>query len=120
MFVKTSMIDGKILAFLSLTCCLWPLGWTNTPAVFQALVNDVIWELNRFVFVYLNDILIFSQNKQEHVENVHQVLRQLLGNQLFTKIEKCKFHVRAVFFLGFIISAVNFQIDPTKVSTVNE
>ena len=70
-----------------------PFGLTNAPAVFQALVNDVVHDiLNRFVFVYIDDIFIFSRSLQEHVLNVRQVLQCLLENQLFVKAEKCEFH----------------------------
>lgn len=55
-----------------------PFGFTNAPAVFQALVNDVLRDfLNRFVFVYLDDILIFSQNMSEHVSHVHHKINLL-------------------------------------------
>jgi hypothetical protein len=58
-----------------------PFGLTNAPAVFQALVNDVLRDiLNRFVFIYINVILVFSRFSQEHVLNVRQVLQRLLEN----------------------------------------
>ena len=58
-----------------------PFGLTNTPAVFQALVNDVLRDmLDRFVFVYLGDILIFSKSREEHVHHVQTVLQRLLEN----------------------------------------
>ncbi|KAI3354918.1 hypothetical protein L3Q82_004717 [Scortum barcoo] len=61
-----------------------PFGLTNTPAVFQALVNDVLQDmLNKFVLVYLNNILIFSKNKEEHVHHVQAAaLQRLLENSL--------------------------------------
>uniref|UniRef100_A0A4W5JI67 ribonuclease H n=1 Tax=Hucho hucho TaxID=62062 RepID=A0A4W5JI67_9TELE len=66
-----------------------PFGRTNTPAVFQALVNDVLRNtLNRFIFIYLDDILVFSRSAQEHMHHVPQVLQHLLENQLFVKAEK--------------------------------
>lgn len=66
-----------------------PFGLVNAPAVFQALINDVLREmLNKFVFVYLDDILIFSCNYQEHIQHVRQVLSQLLKHSLFVKLEK--------------------------------
>ena len=59
-----------------------PFGLTNTPAVIQALVNDVLCDmLNWFIFVYIDDILIFSQSAQEDVFHVRQVLQRLLENQ---------------------------------------
>jgi hypothetical protein len=63
-----------------------PFGLNNAPAEFQALVNDVLREMvNLFIFVYLNDILVFSRSAQEHVLHVRQVLQHLLENQLFVK-----------------------------------
>ncbi|KAI3358251.1 hypothetical protein L3Q82_003249 [Scortum barcoo] len=89
------------------------------PAVFQALVNDVLRDmLNKFVFVYLDDILIFSRNKEEHVHHVQAVLQRLLENSLFVKAEKCEFHASSVSFLGFIVGRGSLQMDPAKVSAV--
>ena len=66
-----------------------PFGLINSPAVFQALVNDFLHDmLNRFVFVYLDDILIFSCNMEEHVQHVRTMLQRLLENRLFVKAEK--------------------------------
>ncbi len=96
-----------------------PFGLTNAPAVFQALVNDVLRDmLNLFVFVYLDDILIFSPDETTHRHHVKQVLRRLLDNQLFVKAEKCEFHVPTVSFLGFIVSEGEVRMDPDKVSAV--
>lgn len=98
-----------------------PFGLTNAPAVFQALVNDVLRDmLNIFMFVYLDDILIFSPDEQSHILHVHQVLQRLLDHQLFVKAEKCEFHVPTVSFLGFIVSEGNIQMDPAKVKAVSE
>nr|CBN81752.1 Pol polyprotein [Dicentrarchus labrax] len=96
-----------------------PFGLTNAPAVFQALVNDVLRDmLNRFLFVYLDDILIFSQSQEEHVQHVRQVLQRLLENKLFVKAEKCEFHVTSVSFLGFIIERGQVKADPAKIQAV--
>ncbi|KAK3509828.1 hypothetical protein QTP70_012502 [Hemibagrus guttatus] len=66
-----------------------PFGLTNAPAVFQALINDILRDmLDQFVFVYLDDILIFSSSLQEHVIHVSKVLRRLLDNHLYVKPEK--------------------------------
>lgn len=68
---------------------LMSFGLISAPAVFQALVNDVLRDmLNRFVFVYLDDTLVFSHSAQEHVLHVRQVLQRLLENQLFVKADK--------------------------------
>ena len=69
-----------------------PFGLTNAPAVFQALVNDVLRDfLNIFVVVYLDDILVFSKTATEHSRHIRQVLQRLLENRLFVKAEKCVF-----------------------------
>ena len=82
-----------------------PFVLTNAPVVFQALVNDVLRDmLNKFVFVYLDDILIFSRSQSEHVRHVHLVLQSLLENRLFVKAEKCSFHQPSVTFLGYILA----------------
>ncbi|KAI7804820.1 hypothetical protein IRJ41_020769 [Triplophysa rosa] len=96
-----------------------PFGLANAPAVFQTLINDVLREfLNHFVFVYLDDILIFSNSLHEHIFHVRQVLQRLLDNQLFIKLEKCEFHVSQVSFLGYVISQDGIQMELKKVSAV--
>lgn len=69
-----------------------PFGLTNAPAMFQALVNDVLWDmLNSCVFVYLDDLLIFSRFREVHVHHLQSVLQRLLENSLFVKAKKCEF-----------------------------
>lgn len=70
------------------------------------------------MFVYLDDILIFSPDEESHVQHVRQVLQGLLENQLFVKAEKCEFHKTSVSFLGFIIAPDQVKMDPSKVSAV--
>ncbi len=74
--------------------------------------------VDRFVFVYLDDILIFSQNERDHVQHVRRVLQRLLENCLFAKVEKCEFHARSIPFLGFILSPEGIRMDPAKVEAV--
>ncbi|XP_050924947.1 uncharacterized protein LOC108874699 [Lates calcarifer] len=98
-----------------------PFGLTNAPAVFQCLINDVLRDmLNRFVFVYLDDILIFSRTPDEHVQHVRLVLQRLLENRLFVKAEKCEFHVPSVSFLGFVVEKGQVRSDPAKIKAVVE
>lgn len=93
-------------------------GCHNQMRVFQALVNDVLWDmLNRFVFVYLDDILIFSKTVEEHV-HVCLVLQRLLESSLFVKAEKCEFHSPSVLFLRYIITPGSIQMDSAKISVV--
>ncbi|KAJ8382914.1 hypothetical protein SKAU_G00036920 [Synaphobranchus kaupii] len=79
------------------------------------MVNDVLRDLlGKTVFVYIDDILIFSKSPQEHILHVREVLQRLLENQLFVKAEKCSFHVSSVPFLGFIIEEGSIRADPVK------
>ncbi len=96
-----------------------PFGLSNSPAVFQALVNDVLRDMvDQFIYVYLDDILIFSSSLQEHVQHVRRVLQRLLENGLFVKAEKCAFHAQSVPFLGFIVSPEGVRMDPDRVKAV--
>ncbi len=96
-----------------------PFGLSNSPAVFQALVNDVLRDMvDQFIYVYLDDILIFSSSLQEHVQHVRRVLQRLLENGIFVKAEKCAFHAQSVPFLGFIVSPEGVLMDPDRVKAV--
>lgn len=78
-----------------------PFGLTNYPAVFQAVVQDM---LNKSVFIYLDDILIFSSTLDEHILQVQSVLQRLLENSLYVMAEKCEILIPTVSFLGFVVS----------------
>ncbi|KAK7925711.1 hypothetical protein WMY93_008021 [Mugilogobius chulae] len=98
-----------------------PFGLTNAPAVFQNLVNDVLRDMiGRYVFVYIDDILIFSKDLETHKLHVRKVLQRLLENKLFVKAEKCQFHAPSVSFLGYIIAQGKVQMDPEKLTAVRE
>lgn len=88
---------------------------------FQALVNDVFRDFQgKFVFVHVDDILIYSQNIQQYKNHIQAVLQRLLENQQFVKAEKCEFHVLSVSFLGFIFEGGLFHTDPEKTKAVGE
>lgn len=90
-----------------------PFGLTDAPAAHQTLMTDILRDmLNCFLFVYLDDILIFSRSLEEHQQHVRLVLQRLLGNRLFFKPEKCEFHVPSIHFLGYIIA--KGQLQPLK------
>ena len=89
------------------------------PAVFQALVNDVLRDLlNTCVIVYLDDILIYSQTPEEHTTHARLVLQWLLENRLFVKAEKCMFDEASVEFLGYILEKGQVRADPKKIRAV--
>lgn len=85
--------------------------------VFQAIVNDILRDfINHFVFVYLDDILIFSRSVVEHERHVKLVLQRLLENRLFVEAEKGEFHVNTASFLSSIIKQENLRPEKSKLS----
>ena len=100
--------------------CVMPFGLTNAPAVFQYLMNDVLYDyLDVFCVVYLDDILIYSSTPEEHIAHVCKVLQRLRDNALYAKLEKCIFLVKSVEFLGYVISDTGIEMDPKRVSSIS-
>ncbi|EKD01739.1 retrotransposon nucleocapsid protein [Trichosporon asahii var. asahii CBS 8904] len=96
-----------------------PFGLCNAPATFQRLVNHVFHDLlESCVVVYLDDILIFSEDKASHELHVKEVLQRLRDNALFAKAEKCEFSTPSMSFLGYVISSKGVTMDPSKTSTI--
>ncbi len=96
-----------------------PFGLANSPSVFQAFMNDIFRDmLDRWVIVYIDDILIYSDTQEEHVRHVRSVLKRLLQHQLYVKAEKCEFHQTNTSFLGYIISQDGVSMDDKKVQAV--
>jgi hypothetical protein len=94
-------------------------GLTNAPAYIMYLMNKVFMEyLDKFVVVFINNILIFSKNEEEHDNHLHMILRKLRENQLYAKLNKCEFWLKEVSFLGHIISEGGISVDPSKVKGV--
>jgi hypothetical protein len=92
-------------------------GLTNAPAYFMYLMNKVFMEyLDKFVVVFIDDILIFSKNEEEHDEHLCLVLQKLRENQLYANLNKCEFWLKDVSFLCHIISEGGISIDPSKVN----
>jgi hypothetical protein len=96
-----------------------PFGLTNAPAAFQYLMHDLFKDLiDVYVIVYLDDILVFSDNMEAHVGHVREVLSRLRNAHLYAKLEKCSFHTSSVDFLGYRISPSGISMDPGKVASV--
>jgi hypothetical protein len=94
-------------------------GLTNAPSYFIYLMNKMFMEyLDRFVIVFIDDILIFSKTMEEHEEHLRLVLEKLRSNQLHAKFSKCEFWLTEVAFLGHVISAGGVSVDPGKVKDV--
>eukprot|EP00833_Pecoramyces_ruminatium_P005437 jgi/Orpsp1_1/1179469/evm.model.c7180000069456.1 len=98
-----------------------PFGLKNAPATFQSFINYVLRPyLEKFVILYLDDILIFSDDLETHHKQVRQVLETLLENNLYVKLEKCEFDKNEVEFLGYVLSGKGVSIDPKKIKSIKE
>ncbi|KAF8751670.1 hypothetical protein RHS01_08248 [Rhizoctonia solani] len=96
-----------------------PFGLTNTPAAFQHFMNNLFRDLiDVTVVIYLDNILIFSEDPKDHPAHVREVLSRLMKNQLFCKLSKCHFHVTTVDYLGIVISPAGFSMDQKKIKAV--
>jgi hypothetical protein len=94
-------------------------GLTNAPAYFMYLMNSVFMDyLDKFVVVFIDDILIYSQNQQEHEEHLRKVLQRLRHCQLYAKLSKCEFWISEVLFLGHIINQEGLVVDPKKAAAI--
>jgi hypothetical protein len=92
---------------------------TNAPAHFMYLMNSVFMpELDKFVMVFIDNILVYSENEEEYVQHLWIILQQLREHQLYAKFSKCAFWLTEVPFLGHIISAEGIVVDPSKVEEV--
>jgi hypothetical protein len=98
-----------------------PFGLTNEPTVFMSLMNGIFRKyLDRFVQVFLDDILIYSKNEREHEEHLRIVLSCLRENKLYEKLLKCSFFQKEIHYLGHIISGEGISVDPEKVKAIME
>jgi hypothetical protein len=97
-------------------------GLTNSPATFQTMMNNIFHDLIQKgkVIVYLDDILIFSKDLNEHREITKQVLQILRNNNLYLKPQKCTFEQEEIKYLGMIIGNGVVKMDPKKVAAVAE
>src|SRR3954466_1583471 len=94
-------------------------GLTNAPATFSRMMNSIFMEyLDQFVVVYLDDILIYSKNEEEHVEHLRLVLMKLREHRLYAKFSKCEFWLPEVTYLGHVISAKGIAVNPERVQVV--
>ena len=94
-------------------------GLTNAPAYFMYLMNSVFMpKLDKFMMVFIDDILVYSRNEEEHVGALHVVLQRLIEHRLYAKLSKCDFWLKEMKFLGHTISQDDIAVDPDKVQEV--
>ncbi|KAM2154836.1 hypothetical protein ACFX1Q_046598 [Malus domestica] len=96
-----------------------PFGLTNAPAAFMRLMNEVFQQyLDKFVIVFIDDILVYSKSKADHIRHLNLVLKKLREHQLYAKFSKCQFWLTEVAFLGHVVLAQGIQVDPQKIAAV--
>jgi hypothetical protein len=94
-------------------------GLTNALAYFMNLMNTIFMEyLDQFVVVFIDDILVYSQNEEAHKDHMRLVLQKLHDNQLYAKFSKCDFCLKEVAFLGHIITDGGIKVDPGKINEI--
>ncbi|GJR26084.1 putative reverse transcriptase domain-containing protein [Tanacetum coccineum] len=96
-----------------------PFGLTNAPAVFMDLMNRVCKPyLDKFVIVFIDDILIYSRNEKEHASHLRIILELLRKEKLYAKFSKCDFWIHIMQFLSHLIDNQGLHVDPTKIEAV--
>ena len=97
-----------------------PFGLLNAPASFQGYINKILTKkLNVFIIIYLDDILIYTEDVgQAHVNTVYWVLEELRKHGLFANLKKCQFHKDEVCILEYIVSAQRVQIEDERIKAV--
>ncbi|GJS34293.1 putative reverse transcriptase domain-containing protein [Tanacetum coccineum] len=96
-----------------------PFGLTNAPTVFMDLMNRVCKPyLDKFVIVFIDDIIIYSRDKKEHEEHLNTILELLKKEELYAKFSKCEFWIHMVKFLRHVIDSSGIHVDPTKIEAV--
>ncbi|XP_019089192.1 PREDICTED: uncharacterized protein LOC109127993 [Camelina sativa] len=98
-----------------------PFGLTNAPAAFMRLMNEVFHDyLNKFMIIFINDILSYSRSTEEHQDHLKKVLERLREQKLFAKFSKCKFWQREIGFLFHRVSEKGVSADPEKIAAIQE
>nr|GFA97646.1 uncharacterized protein [Tanacetum cinerariifolium] len=125
-FIRSSVSPwGSRVLFVKKGChyefLVMPFGLTNAPAVFMDLMNRIFHEyLDKFVIVFIDNILVYYKTKEEHEEHIRIVLGTLRQKKLYMKFSKCEFWLGQVAFLGHIVLADGITMDPAKVKAITK
>ena len=94
-------------------------GLTNASATFMRLMNSIFHEyLDKFVIIYIDDILVYSKTEEEHAEHLRLVLTRLRDHRLYAKFSKCEFWLKELIFLGHVVSAAGVAVVPDKIQSI--
>jgi len=98
-----------------------PFGLTNALMAFQRFMNDILSDLlDVCVMIYLDDILIYSNNMSEHHQHVKEVLKHLRKAGFYAKAEKCEFYSKSVEYLGYILSPSGLTMSDNKIKIIQD
>ena len=96
-----------------------PFGLTNAPTAFMDLMNRVFKDyLDKFVIMFIDDILVYSKNEKEHEQHLRAVLQRLREKQLYAKFKKCELWLETISFLGHVVSKRGIEVDSSKVVAI--
>src|SRR5436305_2875565 len=96
-------------------------GLKNAPAIFQQFMNELFWDLKDvYIIVYLDDILIYSKDRETHTEHVREVLRRLREHHLFARPEKCSFFVTTVTYISIVITPEGISMEEDKIAAIRD
>ena len=98
-----------------------PFGLTNAPAAFMDMMNRICKPyLDKFVIVFIDDILVYSKTKEDHSKHLRTILELLRQEKLYAKFSKCDFWLSEVQFLGHVVNANGIQVDPSKIESISK
>ena len=98
-----------------------PFGLPNAPITFMRLMNEILKEfIGKFVIIYLVDILVFSQTREEHLRHLQYVMDKLQQEKLLINLQKCTFMQEELVYLGFVVSQEGLKMDQEKVKEIVE
>jgi hypothetical protein len=98
-----------------------PFGLTNAPTTFMCLMNNIFNQyLDKFVLIFIDDILIYSKNEEEHEQHLKIILQTLRDHKLYAKFDKCDFYQRKIQYSGHVISEDNIAVDPENIKAIME
>jgi hypothetical protein len=123
--MKIREVDNPKIAFVTkygqYEFTVVSFGLTNAPAYFMNMMNKVFMEeLDKFVVMFIDDILVYSATTEEHEQHLRTMLERLSQHQLYAKFSKCEFWIEEVAFLGHVLFAKAVVVDPTKIKAVKE